>query len=540
MVDMQDPNLIDPSTSSIDFAGKLTELDPSTTTLDYFFAKRFLEKSNLYSEETAQFLSQLMRESRQGHLCWRPENEVPLPPSIVSERDDPFPVTPVIRQNGRYYLQKNWVCETLLLTEVKRLSSTTPSKNYDSALFYQGLQESVIAGKLLPAQAKAIKSAFQNSFSIICGGPGTGKTYTASHLVRLLIASSSKKNLKVILAAPTGKAASHLQSALFAQDATLKNSRVETGTLHRILGMKRDGSSLFSDLKIDADLVIVDEASMIDVVLLTRLVSAIGRETRLVLIGDPDQLPPVEAGSLFAELASLFAVMLEQSMRTNLSHLQQAAAAINRGEEPSLKRSLFDESFPEKLYEFANPIISWEKPDPEECLETFNRFRILGALRQGPFGIDHLNRSLIKELEKRMKIGQWWAIPIMVTTNDPRHDLYNGSCGILIGQNRSGRIDLDEGTSYFKNGDELRSLVPFFPFEIAYCLSIHKSQGSEFEQVLALFPKGSENFGREALYTAVTRAKKEVEIIAEENVLRKVLGQRSRRTSGFTERWLTL
>jgi exodeoxyribonuclease V alpha subunit len=347
------------------------------------------------------------------------------------------------------------------------------------------------------------------------------------------VASSLKKNkYKVALAAPTGKAASHLQTVLGPVDA-----QIEATTLHRLLRIAPGESRLFSNRKIDADLVIVDEASMLDVPLLAQLLESIGSETRLVLMGDPDQLPPVEAGSLFAEMAALFGTPLQQSMRTENPRLLALAAAINRGEfnDPSsLLNWAFDGSLAEKLFEVADPLISWEEPDPALCLKKLNSFRILGALRQGPFGIDELNRQIVHEMERRIRPGQWWTIPIMITSNEPRQELYNGSCGLLIGKSCGG-VNFREATAYFSEKIPFRNLPPF---EVAFCLSIHKSQGSEFEKVLALFPQGSEHFGREAFYTAVTRAKKQVEIVAEEGILRAMLSQRSRKTSGFTERFV--
>jgi len=488
--------------------------------LQSFFAKRILKEA--YTDERAFFLKELMRVSLEGHLCWNGQKAPEMPAGVIEEGKELFPKSPVVQQGHRYYLQRNWVYETHLLEQVKRLKSLQIPSFNEEAVFKAGLE----LAKLLPMQKKAVENAFQNSFSIICGGPGTGKTYTATVLVRLLLSSKTKEKYKVVLAAPTGKAASHLQAAL--------GSEIQATTLHRLLRISPGENALFSHRKIDADLVIVDEASMLDVPLLAKLLESIGNETRLVLMGDPDQLPPVEAGSIFRDMADLFGVRLQTSMRTEDTGLHTLAEKVNRGEtieNSYLLQWAFDDTLSEKLYEKINPSLSWEQPDPNLALKDLDRFRVLGALRQGPFGIDALNKQIIQELSRRIRPGQWWSVPIMITSNDPQQDLYNGTCGVLIGKNR---VHLRDGIAYFPKAVPFKKLPPF---EIAFCLSIHKSQGSEFERVLALFPEGSENFGREAFYTAVTRAKKQVEIVAREEVMLAMLAKRSSKTSGFKERF---
>jgi exodeoxyribonuclease V alpha subunit len=431
--------------------------------------------------------------------------------------------------------------ESSVLQKIEELNKRTPP-SFDRSRFLSFLKW----GKLQEDQIEAIEKAYSHSFSLFTGGPGTGKTYTAGSFIRAL-ALAKEGPLKVAVAAPTGKAAAHLESAIHEQGEIPKNLLLEATTLHRLLRIAPRRERFGTVGSIDADLVVVDEASMLDISLLLHLLSSIAPQTRLLLLGDPDQLPPVESGSLFSELSELMGTRLQHSHRMGQGNLLGFAKAINQGNSSSVYEYLsgnedilwIEKSFSlqdrdklvEWLMEQLPSPLSDDEPNPQNCMEIQGKFRILSGLRQGPLGIDELNRLIYNRYLSSFR--NWIAIPILIIKNDLRQNLYNGTAGVLI--RKCGQRG---GVGYFLDGEGVK-MIPeeaLPPYELGFCLSVHKSQGSEFDEVLALFLTGSERFGREALYTAVTRAKRRVFLCANRETIEKTLASCSRRISGLKAR----
>lgn len=337
----------------------------------------------------------------------------------------------------------------------KRLTDAEPSvskQNYDLT----GLE---------PEQQEAIRFAAEHAVTLICGGPGTGKSYTAARLVAALGGPG-----EVAVAAPTGKAAANLGRALGRP----------AQTLHALLQKPR----------LPHDLVVVDEGSMIDAGMMARLLQAVKTGARLVLLGDDDQLPPVEAGNLFADLVALSPVCrLTRCLRTDLTEIVDKAEAVKQG----------------KIIETL--------PLPSIAELAQLEGTILTPLRRGPYGADALNR----QLHARRK----GPVPIVVKKNDLKRGLSNGDVGILEG-----------GVARFTEDLSVpAALLP--PYDYAYVLSVHKSQGSEYDRVHVLLPQGSERFGREMLYTAITRARHDVKVYGDPDIAQAVVSKRVLRLSGL-------
>lgn len=506
-------------------------------------AERLVRKMKLsMTPEIEAQLKVLFRSVKEGDFCCRIENwNLPKPLWEDGCEDNPFPKSPLIIQGNRLYLQKTWALETLIIQKIVTLLRRPVSK-IDSVRFQESLSK--MGDRLNTSQQQATQRAFAKSFAIFTGGPGTGKSYTAGCFIRLLADAQDKTTpFKTIITAPTGKAAAHLEAALQNQRPFSDRLKCESTTLHRLLQLSPHRQQFHSERVLDADLVVVDEASMLDASLLLHLLNAIGPKTRLVLLGDPNQLPPVEGTGFFPEMAELFGEKLEESMRMGNGALMELSQAI-LANDPDRAMKIHSEAV-EWLPWISQPLelTRWlcdllpspyyqQMPDPLKLLQQQKSFRILSALRQGPFGVDAINHNMMENYLEEKRSG-WMAIPILIVQNDGLKQLYNGTMGVLIRQ-KSG----SEAIAYFPSSGGVRafseSTLP--SYEIAFCLSVHKSQGSEFEETLILFGPGAERFGKEALYTAVTRAKKKVRLCIEESTFRTALLSDRQKHSGFAER----
>lgn len=432
-------------------------------------------------------------------------------------------------------------------------------------------------------QCDAIISAVRNRFTVIAGGPGTGKTSTVARIVSVLLQLNSALTFKIALAAPTGKAAMRLGESLQAALSILNldnetRTRLPTGTMtiHRLLGTI-PGSVTFRytrHLPLPYDLIIIDEASMVDIALMAKLLEAIPEKCRLILLGDKDQLASVEAGSVLTDVcnfnfsdttaAATFAengaqsiispvITLRKSFRFSKdSGIGRLAEAVNNGAGPevlTILNSCSTCSFKtvSDIQTLRRELVSESKPwieelsqlrEPETALMLLDKFRILTALRRGQWGATYINQFLADTC-KSLCTGYdnshlFNGMPVMITGNDYRNNLFNGDTGILFKQN-------SRYYAFFKStGNTVKSInLNSLPsWEVAFAITVHKSQGSEFlNTVFILPPVDTPLVARELIYTAVTRSRDGILIMGEMQILKSGIERTTRRHSGLIRRF---
>ena len=429
---------------------------------------------------------------------------------------------------------------------------------------------------------------FSSQFIIVTGGPGTGKTYTLERIMKVY--HQWFPDLRIQLAAPTGKAAKRMNESI---DTGLLELYGEAMTIHRMLGARHDGSfSKGVKNRLNSDIIIIDEASMIDIDLFIQIIRACKEGSQLILVGDRFQLDSVEAGNILGDLCahkpnvdrtSYGVFELETNYRQkSSSSIPDLSLAIKNGDWASCRDLLTNEDLIDVVWQTFNPDITYERNGIRnyllECaVVEFSRLKsqlgssvnnpgnldshcLLGAVRQGWLGIepmnefiDHMIRTnvLSASVHSDSVNGPWYlGRPIMIRENDASKELFNGDMGICSSldpvcvrfktlnreQNLSTTQSVDEAASTAAKGIGWKefpaSSLPLF--ELGYALTIHKSQGSEYDHVyVILSPTDSLLHTRELLYTAVTRARKSVTIIATEAQLEKAVSTTKMRRSGL-------
>jgi exodeoxyribonuclease V alpha subunit len=419
-------------------------------------------------------------------------------------------------------------------------------------------------------QRAAIAAAARRWTTVLTGGPGTGKTTTVAGLLAVLAdqAAVRGRRLSVALAAPTGKATARLQesvdteAARFPADDRDRLAGLESLTLHRLLGFRPDNTTRFRHHRgnrLKYDVVVVDESSMVELLMMGRLLEALRPDTRLVLVGDPDQLSSVGAGAVLGDLVRGYAgrpdspvVSLTRTHRFG-EEIGELARALRDGDADAVmavlraggERVRFEETDePEPvlapgLLRAADAVrVAAEAGDDAAALAALDRHRLICAHRDGPRGVAHWNRLVERGLAQAAGLDFWprWypGRPILVTTNDYGLGIYNGETGVVVRRpdgalrglvpSTGGRV-LDFATTRLAE------------VETMHALTVHKSQGSQADHVTVLLPEAdSRLLSRELFYTAVTRARETVRIVGTEAEVRAAVGRRAERATGLRSR----
>lgn len=502
-----------------------------------------------------------------------PATEIPAAPAVSAWRtllldDDcvgvPGQRTPMTLEDDRLYLNRFWHYEDRVAARINAfIARDEPSAaGAFSELFGD-------ANDIDADQKQAVLSAASKPFSVISGGPGSGKTSTVVRILAVLLARDP--DCRVALAAPTGKAAARMQDSIRQRvdrlevgDALRRNIRPEAQTLHRLLGYRGQAFSHDADNPLPVDCLVVDEASMVDLKLMYHLLQALPHDARLILLGDRDQLASVAAGNVLGDITGhgheLEAATARPASAVSLlrgnyrfaadSHIGRLADRVNRGRSEETNTLLsgdgkelewwheetesIDPRAMDWICDAYLPIFGCDSA--AEALGVYESSRVLCAVNRGPLGVEAIGRRISEMLLVRTGLPPselYHGLPIMITRNHYELGLYNGDSGILWRDHAGLR-------ACFRGDGEIRSIAlnRLPAYTPAWASTVHKSQGSEFDSVLMILPADAdaEILSRELLYTAVTRARRNFLLHCSPAVLAATVTRLTRRHSGLARK----
>lgn len=477
----------------------------------------------------------------------------------------PGEYTPLVLDDaGRLYLHRCWGYERQVVAGIL-------SRSRRADINETGLDDAL--DRYFPSgpgvedlQRSAARMALTHRFSVISGGPGTGKTATVARILALLLTVSGDPRPEIALAAPTGKAALRLHQSIIQAAELLDlpddiSGCLPTGvsTIHRLLGVqtRRGGFRHNRDNRLRCDILVVDEASMVDLQLMASLLEALRDDARVILLGDRNQLASVEAGAVLADIcdsavqADVPVTQLTKSYRFgDDSGIAALSRLINAGESVAAADLVQSGHYPDIVWRLLPTGRTFEEAfkaaaragytgyaraaNPAEALQALGSFRVLSPLRSGPYGVESLNSLCLAALvpEQKNDHRDHRMLPVMITGNIYELGLFNGDTGVMVESDGASTVWFENPEGGLRHLSSLR--LP--PFEAAFALTVHKSQGSEFDRVLLILPDHlSEVLSRELLYTAVTRARSSIEIWGTEEVFRQAVERRTVRRSGLCE-----
>lgn len=546
---------------------------------DVHVATRLAELAKDTDETVALAVALAVRGLRSGSVCvdlrtvaTEIDPELPWPQSTewlaAVQRSPLLGTPPVLRLYGgsllyldRYYREEEQVCADLLATRGQQVP-------VDDAALAAGLDRVFPAPKFVEQRAAA-QIALSQWTTVLTGGPGTGKTTTVAGLLALLAEQAELAGLtrpRIALAAPTGKASARLHQAVQSEIDKLEPqdrerlAGLQAVTLHRLLGRLRETSARFRHHRgnrLPYEVIVVDETSMVSLTMMARLLESVRPSTRLILVGDPDQLASVEAGAVLADLVDGLGARPDlQVAALHTSHrfgadIGELADGIRRGDGDAVL----------ELLRAGGPHIEYvEAPEPHAALRevlvphalavraaaargdvtgalaALDTHRLLCAHREGTHGVRHWNRQIERWLTEETGDALWtsWYVgrPVLVTANDYGLKLYNGDTGVAVLDGDTLRTAIGTASGVLQFATSRLADV-----ETMHAMTIHKSQGSQAEEVTVLLPPDdSRLLTRELFYTAVTRAKARVRVVGTEAGVRAALERRVVRATGLRQR----
>jgi exodeoxyribonuclease V alpha subunit len=520
-----------------------------------------------------------------SHLSNSPLVSIPDPKNI----DQVDYTKPLVLFGDMLYLTRQWVDEGVVSLALQTRLTASPTSlpkdanTWISDNFDNGAND---------YQAEAVKKALTHNTSVLLGGPGTGKTYTIAGMLHAFYSEhatksrtlNSKSKLRIAIAAPTAKAARQVTASVEASLSLshfpkthvteIQNVTKASSTIHRLLGWRPNNRGRFAHHAqnlLPYDIVIIDEVSMVSLPLMARLLEALNPKTKLILVGDPQQLKSVEAGAVLPDIASLHALHIYpitkllinrrqavEDAPNSVNNIGQLAAIVS---EAMLSKDDADEIL--KFIEGDRPEITYIKlsneiSDPSSSLKVMTQLdphllgyrqalehakqgnnkealtcvasvRVLCGHREGPYGVSTWNTLLANNIgvsSAHGSVGQ----PILNTRNDLRTGLVNGDSGIVVQTTNGKRV-------VFANQEKQFEPSTLEDIEIAFATTIHKSQGSEYGTVVVIVPPvGSPLLRRELLYTAITRARKHLVLVGSEDAIRTAVMSTINRASGLAKR----
>lgn len=632
--------------------------------IDYFFAKEMLfalNQTNALDTEQEQLLNHmffaLSVSLRTGHSClplmelaeqhwgvaFDNQGECSHQGFIFPDKESLFNALtdvnlsanaqqPIVFENNSVYMRRYYQFEQTLVQNIKaRLNQRLPTSPENISTVLQQLFPPLANEKTqdIDWQKLAVANAMNKSFTVIAGGPGTGKTYTVTKLLAALVMlnnsvhskanvneENNKPALEIALVAPTGKAAQRLSESIINAIAGFKNLidehvlaaiPTEAKTIHRLLGVIPNSPNFRHDQNnlLSCDVLLIDEVSMVDLPMMTRIFRALKSNSKIILLGDADQLPSVAVGSVLADIAprphsgyspdntdylaqvcQLDRKQLNQAFEqtdTYSDHLSflvtsrrfdgeggigRLAAHVIKGEKTQSWQLLQSatENKNNQLTLVEGDLHTWlsalikqyyqgisQCSTISEAFDLLAKFRILCVTRQGEFGVDAINLWVKEQLA--VNASQPWGqsqqnyhgMPIMISENDYRLGLFNGDIGLIwrAGNNVNGNAssNSDHLMAFFElpkteEGEtRYKALLPsrLPKYDSVYAMTIHKTQGSEFEHVAMLLPKQSNNLllSRELLYTGITRAKTQLTVASNKQTWQQGVISEVNRYSGL-------